>query len=240
MIMLKHAQMKVRDFDLALKAVQEDGTFTGYGSVFGVEDSYGEIVAEGAFADSLKEIKTKGRPVPVLWQHSSRDPIGVYEELKEDKTGLYVQGRLLIDSLPLAKQAHALMQVGAVSGLSIGYLVRQSSYDEKTNIRTLTKLDLMEISIVTFPANDEARIDAVKAKITRGETITIREFEGILREKGYSRSDAEDIAGFGYKSWLRRESGAEATSQESVKTLLDPLSEAKRALQTPLVIGEWR
>lgn len=230
----KNMQMRTRDFDLRFKGVDDDGTFTGYGSVFGVEDAYKEVVAPGAFADSLKDIKAKGRPVPVLWQHSTRDPIGVYEELKEDKTGLYVKGRLLIEHLPLAKQAHALMQAGAVSGLSIGYLVRESSFDEKTGIRTLTKLELMEISIVTFPANEDARIDAVKAKIMRGETPTIREFEGILREKGFSRSDAEDIAALGFKAWLRRESGAEARPAETVQPMLDHLAEARRALQTPL------
>lgn len=224
--------MKTRGFELKVKAVNEDGTFSGYGSVFGVEDSYGEIVAKGAFADSLKEIEAKGRPVPVLWQHRSAEPLGIYTQLKEDDTGLYVEGRLLIESLPRAKEAHALMQVGAVSGLSIGYLVRQSSYDEKTNIRTLTKVDLMEISIVTFPANDEARIDSVKAKLARGETITIREFEGVLREKGFSRSDAEDIAALGFKAWLRRESGAEANPPE----VLSLIGEARRALQTPLKI----
>lgn len=235
MLHVKHGQlMKTRDFELQVKAVEDDGTFSGYGSIFGVEDSYGEVVQQGAFADSLKEIKAKGRPVPVLWQHSTRDPIGTYEELKEDKKGLFVKGKLLIDDLPLAKQAHALMKAGAVSGLSIGYLVRESNYDEKTKIRTLLKLDLMEISIVTFPAADDARIDAVKAKITRGEHITIREFEGILREKGFSRSDAEDIAAFGFKAWLRRESGAEAKSAENAQPLLDQLSAAKRALQTPL------
>ncbi|WIA58680.1 HK97 family phage prohead protease [Sphingobium sp. WTD-1] len=148
----KHGQLKVRDFSLSIKAdaVKEDGTFEGYGSVFGVTDSYGEIVAAGAFTNSLKEIQAKGRPVPVLWQHQTSAPIGIYEALSEDEHGLKVSGRLLIDDVPKAKEAHALLKAGAVSGLSIGYWVRESSYDEKTGIRTLIKLDLVEVSLVTF------------------------------------------------------------------------------------------
>jgi phage head maturation protease len=82
------ASLKIRDFDLEIKSVDDDGKFTGYGSVFGVVDSYREIVAKGAFADSLKAIKAKGRPVPVLWQHRSGQPIGVYDILVDDDHGL--------------------------------------------------------------------------------------------------------------------------------------------------------
>jgi HK97 family phage prohead protease len=216
--------LKVRDFDLQIKmdGVAEDGTFTGYGSVFGIEDSYQEVVQAGAFKESLKEIASKGRFVPVLWQHKSDQPIGVYDSIVEDDHGLKVTGRLLIDKVAQAKEAHALMQAGAVSGLSIGYWVRESSYDEKTGVRTLVKLDLVEVSLVTFPANDDARVEAVKFKLSHGELPNLKEFEKLLREAGFSKTQSTAIACHGLSELLRRESeGAQATaSVEALKGTL--------------------
>lgn len=223
----KHGTLKVRDFDLKVKAVEDDGTFTGYGSVFGVTDSYGEIVAPGAFSDSLKEIDRKGRPVPVLWQHRSSAPIGVWSDLKEDDHGLHGTGSLLINDVGQAKEAHALMRAKAVSGLSIGYWVRESSFDEKTGIRTLTKLDLVEISLVTFPANDDARIDAIKMKLAHGELPTLSEFERLLREAGFSKTKAAVIANRGLAHLLRSESegsGEKQAEVDAMKSILDGFS----------------
>ena len=209
----KDASLKIRDFDLSVKAVSDDGLFSGYGSVFGVVDSYREIVAPGAFAESLAEISGKGRPVPVLWQHRSGEPIGVYSALSEDGHGLKVEGRLIVDGVARAKEAHALMKAGAVSGLSIGYYVREDSWDEKTRVRTLKKLDLVEISLVTFPANDDARVDAIKSKLAHGSLPTLPEFEQLLREAGFSKSQSAVIANRGLKHLLdRSESGGEAAS----------------------------
>jgi HK97 family phage prohead protease len=206
----KHGQLKVRDFFLSIKAtdVAEDGTFTGYGSVFGGEpDSYGEVVAKGAFTESLAELKAKGRIVPVLWQHRSSEPIGVYLEISEDAHGLKVTGQLLISDVAQAKEAYALLKAGAVTGLSIGYWVRQASYDEKTGIRTLIKLDLVEVSLVTFPAKDDARVEAVKFKLERGRLPTLPEFEKALREAfPFSKSQAAAIASHGMAHLLRSES----------------------------------
>ncbi|MDG6079760.1 HK97 family phage prohead protease [Erythrobacter litoralis] len=205
----KHGQLKVRDFALSIKAsdVSDDGSFSGYGSVFGVEDSYGEIVAPGAFVESLADLKAKNRTVPVLWQHRSSEPIGIYDMLEEDERGLKVEGRLLKDDVVGAREAHALLKAGAVSGLSIGYWVRKATYDEKTNIRTLEQLDLVEVSLVTFPANDDARVEAVKFKLERGQLPTKPEFEKALREAfPFSKSQAAAIANHGLDHLLRSES----------------------------------
>lgn len=207
--------LKVRDFALSVKAdgVAEDGTFDGYGSVFGVVDSYQEVVAPGAFTESLAELAAKDRKVPVLWQHRTDQPIGVYLELSEDDHGLKVKGQLLVDDVALAKEAHALMRAGAVTGLSIGYWVRESSYDEKTGIRTLEKLDLVEVSLVTMPANDDARVEAVKFKLSHGQLPNIREFEKVLREVGFSKTQATVVAGHGLPELLRREAEGDATKE---------------------------
>lgn len=210
---------RTRDFDFEIKAVEKNGQFTGYGSVFGVKDSYGEVVAPGAFKASIKARNASGRKMPVLWQHRSGEPLGVYDVVKEDATGLWLEGRLLVDDVARAKEAQALMKAGAVTGLSIGYFVIADSYNEKDKIRTLTELDLQETSIVTFPANDEARVETVKTKLQAGQQPTLREFEELLREKGFSRADAEHIAVHGFKSWLARECAADPS--EVLRVLAD-------------------
>ncbi|HWA18966.1 MAG TPA: HK97 family phage prohead protease [Devosia sp.] len=209
--------LKIRDFDLEIKA-GADGAFEGYGSVFGVVDSYSEIVAAGAFAESLKVRK---RPLPILWQHRNDSPIGVYDKVTEDSKGLHVKGRLLVKDVALAAEAHALMKAGAVTGLSIGYWTRESSFDEKTGIRTLTRLDLEEVSLVTFPANDEARVDAVKLKLAHGTIPTIPEFERLLRDAGFSRTQAATVAAYGLKHLLRDADGpaTETAASELLETL---------------------
>lgn len=220
--------IKHRDFDLRVKSVKADGRFEGYGSVFNVVDSYREIVAPGAFAESLEQIKLQDRRVPVLWQHWFDEPIGVYEGdlgggigLEEDEKGLKCEGRLLIEDDPLAKRAYAHLKAKSISGLSIGYYVLADSWDEKTRIRTLTKLELKEISLVTFPANDDARVEEVRAKLASGETPTQREVEFALREQiGLSREDAEAFAKGGYSALPRRD-GAAGSDLSGLSSRLD-------------------
>lgn len=215
----KSAAMQVRAFDYQVKAVNEDGLFSGYGSVFGNVDSYNEIVAPGAFAESLEETKSKGRTFPVLWQHRGGEPIGNWDinSLKEDSHGLFGSGQLWLDDAPYAKVAYRGMQSKSITGLSIGYYVREDTFDEKTRIRTLKRVDLVEISVVTAPANDDARIDAVKAIIAQGGLPSLKEFEQILRESGFSRSQATIIANRGLKHLLRSESEEKASFADALK-----------------------
>ncbi|MGJ0580897.1 HK97 family phage prohead protease, partial [Xenorhabdus bovienii] len=110
------------DVPLKIKSVSDSGEFEGYGSVFGVKDSYDDIVMPGAFENSLKQWGEKGSLPALLWQHRMDEPIGIYTEMKEDEVGLYLRGRLLIDDDPLAKRAHAHLKAGSLSGLSIGYI----------------------------------------------------------------------------------------------------------------------
>jgi len=170
------------DVPFKIKAVSEDGLFSGYGSVFGVIDSYKEVVAPGAFAESLSQ-----RTPALLWQHRSGEPIGVYSALREDQTGLYVEGKLALKTARGA-EAYELLKMGAISGLSIGFVTRDDSYDRVTGIRTLKKVDLWEVSLVTFPANDAARISGVKSI----ETIeSLADAEAFLRDAGgLSRREA--------------------------------------------------
>lgn len=198
----KTGALKFKQIAFKASAVNDDGTFEGYGSVFGNVDSYMEIVAPGAFAESLNERAATGDPLPALWQHNTDQPIGGYDTLVEDEKGLKVAGFLMVNEIAQAREAHALMKRRVVKGLSIGYYITESSRDDKTGIRTLTKLDLREISIVTFPANDQAQVEAVKMALAHGELPDVRTFEKFLQEQGYSRKQAEAISARGYKHLL--------------------------------------
>lgn len=187
---------KVSGVALDVKALGEDGTIEGYGSIFGNVDDYGEVVEKGAFADSLAGAAAEGRAVKMLWQHDSWQPIGVWEALKEDGRGLHVKGRLLIETSPKAAEAYGLMKAGAVDGLSIGYRITDAGpHPKKPGIYQLRKLDLREVSVVTFPANDKARVEAVKHIIAAGQLPSVREFEEFLRDAGgFSKRLAAAIA----------------------------------------------
>jgi uncharacterized protein len=172
----------------AVKAVGDDGTFEGYGSVFGVEDWYRDVVQPGAFAKNLAAWKLKGALPSLCWQHDMAQVIGVYEEMWEDEYGLYLRGRLLKNEVQKAGEAYALLKAKAVTGLSIGYRVVVDEYDRENDIRSLKECELWEISLVTMPANDLARVESVKS---------IRDVTGLerfLRDAGgVSRREAKEI-----------------------------------------------
>lgn len=210
------------DLPLTLKAVSETGEFEGYGSVFGNKDSHADIVVPGAFQKSLSAWRDKGRLPALLWQHNMSEPIGVYTEMREDDIGLYVKGRLLIDDDALAKRAHAHMKAGSLSGLSIGYVLNDWEYDRDKEAWLLKELELWEVSLVTFPANDEARISNVKSLLERGETPPPSKVEKALREVGFSIAQAKAFMARGYGAITPREAGADEALQ-SLKSLISRL-----------------
>ena len=213
--------MNRKSFNLEIKAVQEDGFFSGYGAVFGNVDWYNDVILHGAFKKSLQRWEEKGKMPPVLWNHNDGEPIGVYTNIYEDEKGLFVEGRLLIDDVPRAKSTHALLKAGAIDGLSIGYKTKKAN--QQTNgIRELIELDLGEISIVTMPANEESLITSVKSKLEEGELPTLPEFEKFLRESGFSKSQATAIAGKGLRHLLS-ESEDEKLQAKSISTALSIL-----------------
>jgi len=189
--------MKSKNAGVALdiKALGEDGTIEGYASMFGVVDSYNEAVAPGAFKGSLAAAKREKRTIKMLYQHDTWQPIGVWDELIEDDKGLRVAGRLLIEESPKALEVYGLIKAGALDELSIGYREIETTPDRQNDgVTILKKLDLREVSIVTFGAlGRAARIDGVK-QWADGELPTVREFETALRELGLSRSKAAAMA----------------------------------------------
>ncbi len=210
---------KTLDFGFELKLAKDDGTFDGYGSVFNVTDGGGDVVAPGAFADSLAQQKAAGRMPAMLWQHRPSEPIGVYTSMEEDSVGLKVSGKLALKTSRGA-EAYELMKMGALSGMSIGYRSRDDSYDRVTGVRTLKKLDLVELSLVTFPMNDASRVSSVK---TIEELKNLRDAEDYLRESGLSRSAAVAFIAR-MKSLGQRDS-----DEDELKQVLEALKSREKA-----------
>ena len=200
--------MKYLNRPIEIKAVNEDGLFSGYASVFEEIDSYRDIVKRGAFEKTLAESESKGRAVPILWQHDAAKPIGVYTELKEDEHGLYVEGQLNMD-VQQAREALSLLRQKALSGISSGYNSVRYDTDVKSGVRRLYELKLYEASLVTFPACDGARVTDVKTILADGQLPSLPEFEDFLCEAGFSRSQAKAIAGNGLTKLIRREVGSD-------------------------------
>jgi HK97 family phage prohead protease len=159
--MMAHSSL-VREVKLLaqpLGAINLDGVFEGYASLFGVADLGKDVVMPGAFAASLKGRDASA--IRMLWQHDPAEPIGRWLAVEEDARGLRVRGKLNL-AVERAREIHALMREGAVDGLSIGFRVERARKERPTGLRRLEKLDLWEISIVTFPMLPGARVSAVK------------------------------------------------------------------------------
>lgn len=194
----------------------EDGTVSGYGAAFNNLDSYGDMIAKGAFKETLREHKKNGSMPAMLMQHGGwgmgaddMTPVGVWTSMSEDDDGLLVEGRLALDT-QRGKEAYALLKMKprpALNGLSIGYEAKAWEIGTKPEEprRTLKKIELWEVSLVTFPANPKARISGVKA----AESVkTIREFEDFLRDAGgFSHAAAKKIAAGGFKSVAESDAG---------------------------------
>jgi HK97 family phage prohead protease len=140
--------------------VAADGTFSGHAALFGIEDLAHDVVEPGAFAASLARRGADG--VKMLWHHDPAEPIGRWLEIREDRRGLFVRGRLL-GEIARAREAATLMKAGVLDGLSIGFRTVSGRRDPKSGIRRLTAIDLWEISLVTFPMQPDARVARLEA-----------------------------------------------------------------------------
>jgi len=179
-------------------------TFEGYGAAFNNVDSYGDVIMPGSFKQYLEEAQSGKQPWPAMlsqhggWGISADDltPVGVWMEMSENTLGLRVKGQLA--DTPRGRDLYTLMRMEprpAINGLSISFIVKESEPRSKPEDprRRIKRIDLLEISLVTFPANRRARVSGVKG------IPTIREFEALLRdEAGLSRAEAEAVAQRGY------------------------------------------
>tara|TARA_R110001583_G_scaffold49594_2_gene155279 strand:+ start:7746 stop:8405 length:660 start_codon:yes stop_codon:yes gene_type:complete len=177
----------------------DDGSFEGYASVFNNKDLGNDVIRRGAFLESISERSPKG--VKLLYQHKSDEPIGVIDSLEEDSKGLKIKGRLAMGTQK-GKEVFELMKMGALDSMSIGYRLKPDGYkyDPKEKRRIIKSVDLMEISLVTFPMNPKAKVTKVKLA-----EMNPTEIEKYLRDVGgMSVSLAKESAPILYKSFNRQ------------------------------------
>lgn len=220
-------------------------TFDGYGAVFGNVDSYGDVIEPGAFAQFLSRMSSGAESRPAMlsqhggWGVSADDmtPIGVWTALAEDGTGLRVEGKLA--PTQRGRDMYELMKMGAIDGLSIGYIAKEAEPRSKPDEprRRLKRIDLIEISPVTFPANRKARVDGVKS--IEGLT-TLGDAEDYLRDAGLSKTQAvaliSRIRGLGPGDPAEPAGGP----SDSVAELADLLREHTERLQMAALVGQLK
>lgn len=180
--------------------------FSGYGAAFGNVDSYGDVIDPGAFANTLAEAQKSGIFPSMLLQHGgwgigAEDmmPIGVWDKLSEDGAGLVSDG--VLADIQRGREAYTLMKMKprpAITGLSIGYIPKKWTSRSKPEEprRRLHEVDLMEISLVTFPANGKARVTSVKSA---GGDFSERDFEQLMQDAGLSRKEARVVLSHGFR-----------------------------------------
>lgn len=224
-------------FEIKFASGAKDGTFSGYGAVFGNTDSYGDVIEKGAFKDTLREWEAKSKWPPMLLQHgggflSSADdmlPCGKWNAMEENSKGLKVEGELFAMGTERGQYIYEGLKAGSLDGLSIGYEVKEFVAGTKPNEprRKLTVIDLWELSIVTFPANDKARVGNVKSADIDALS-TLSDCVDFLREAGgprWSKKTANDFVGRMAKI-ARREAG----DDQGVSGLLEQLRSTNRLI----------
>lgn len=212
-------------FEVKFAQDSADGTFKGYGSIFGNEDHGGDMILKGAFAQTLRDWRAKSKLPKMLLQHggffSSSDmvPIGRWTAMEEDSKGLAVEGKLIAMDTDIGKRVYAAMKEGELDGLSIGYRAKEFSYGTKPDEpnRTIKKLDLLEVSVVLFGMNDKALVEDVKSDIDGLRTLA--DCEKFLREAGhFSKKAATDFLSVAARI-ARREAGASKSLDRLLETM---------------------
>lgn len=194
------------------------GYFSGYASVFGGVDSYGDTILPGAYKKTLKK---RERPIALRWNHYG-PVIGKWIDISENETGLYVEGELT-PGHSVASDAYASLKHGAVTGLSIGYRPVQIT-DHGDGRRDLKEIELVEISIVETPADMSAQISDVKAAIDDAESL--KEIEALLRDAaGFSRTSATALV-----ARIKSLSRGEREQQTETSEIIAALSAATQKL----------
>ena len=220
------------------------GEFSGLASAHGVVDSHGDVVVPGAFSASLAEHKARGSMPTMYVQHGPALggdplPVGVWTHMEEDAHGLRVKGRISALDTDYGRRIRSLVQDGALKGLSIGYNVATNGavYGRKPGEprRTLKAVRLVEVSLVSTPSNDRARVESIKSRLDSDEPPTLREIEEALREPPFnlSRKQAAAFAAGGFKSLIARESAEGEAMTDEAKAALDDIRATARAFSLP-------
>ncbi|EYD71588.1 phage prohead protease, HK97 family [Rubellimicrobium mesophilum DSM 19309] len=135
----------------------DDGAIEGLAWPFGTPDRVGDVIEKGAFAGA-------SLPLPMLFGHDLNDPVGTWDAAEEAPDGLRLKGRLLVGEVARAREVRALVRSGAVRGLSVGFRTRKAA-NRKGGGRTITDLELLEVSLVTIPMHPGAQVTSAKSAI---------------------------------------------------------------------------
>ena len=217
--------MNHHDISFEIKSLGDSGTFSGMGSVYGNIDHGGDIVAPGAFTKSLQAYGAKQSMPAMLWQHRQGSPIGVYTKMTESDDGVYVEGTLAMKT-QLGAEAFELMKMKAITGLSVGFISTDDSYDKKSGVRTIKSANLLEVSLVTFPMNDMTRVSSVKNIESIGDLTSA---ESYLRDAGgLSRREAKAFISTLRTLNLRDAGDDQSSEMKAIANLL----ERRRVLMT--------
>lgn len=216
---MKQKLLSLDDFEVKFDAGEDEYRFAGYASVFNGVDSYGDMIAPGAYR---KTLKGRERPVQLRWNHYG-PVIGKWITLKEDDRGLYVEGELTRGH-SMAEDAWALLKHGAVSGLSIGYRVMK--WEQKDDHVLLKEIELIEISVVEEPADNAARVSEMKALIDAAGSW--KEIEAILRDEGRFSRDAATKLVARCKALAHGERAESETSRAALETVQSLITRLKR------------
>jgi HK97 family phage prohead protease len=184
------APIELKSFEKKQEDQGEFGYFEGYASTFGNMDRVDDIMMHGCFEDSIRKYQDTSKKLPMLWQHRMDVPIGSFPVIREDVKGLFVQGRINL-GVEQGRSAYALLKAGDLDSMSIGFITRKSDYDEETQIRRIKEVDLMEVSVVTIPANSQATLTSIKSIIE--SAYSIKKIETLLRQKGFSQTEATTL-----------------------------------------------
>jgi len=211
-------EQNILDLECEYKEMEteDDGSFEGYASVFNNKDLGNDVIRQGAFTKSISGRKASS--IKLLYQHKTDEPIGVIDSLEEDKRGLKISGRLAMGTQK-GREVFELMKMGALDSMSIGYRLQPDGYkyDDKNKRRVIKEVDLMEVSMVTFPMNPKAKVTKVKLA-----EMDAREIEAYLRDVGVmSTAVAKQTANILYKSYQNEDS---LDMVDSIKQLINKLN----------------
>ena len=202
------------------KALAENGTFEGYASTYGNVDQGRDIVRYGAFDASLRT-RPAGK-IKMLCAHDTDRLCGVWTAVSSDTKGLFVRGKLLLTT-ELGRDTYEQIKAGALDAMSIGYRVMEDEYDSAASVRTITRADLLEVSLVAMPMNDQALITSVKSLDIDG-LETLSDAERLLRDAGrsFSRKEALDFVSR-VKRIAQREAGDDQSDNRALRKLADTI-----------------
>lgn len=210
---MERKTLSINECDIKLDG--DSGRFAGYASVFGGVDSYKDTIVKGAYEYTLRK---NGKPKMFVQHDSSGLPVGKWIAAKEDDHGLLVEGELT-PGMIRADEARAALKHGTIDGLSIGYMLGKGDFEETEGGARLIKRvsKLVEVSIVTFPADTSARIDLSSVKSDIDGLETIRDFEGFLRDAGgFSKGLTQALVSRARIVFARGEPGDEIDAKAEV------------------------